>query len=205
MGRRSDHSREEIREMALKAARSLVEKKGYQGLTARKVAKEIGYTVGTLYLVFENLDDLIVALNTETVTELRLELETSGRACKTERERIPALAKTYIDYALQYPHRWRLAFEHRLPEGRPPPQAVTNQTDALFAMVADYLGVYSGGRSEEEIAEIATALWSGIHGVCILALTDKLKFGSGSSLYRLATILIDNLLAGLEATSAGPD
>ena len=93
LGRRSDHSREEIREMALKAARTLVEKKGYQGLTARKVAKEIGYTVGTLYLVFENLDDLIVALNTETVTELRLELEHRARACQTERGRIPALAE----------------------------------------------------------------------------------------------------------------
>ncbi|MFC1797586.1 helix-turn-helix domain-containing protein [Pseudomonadota bacterium] len=31
---------------------------GYEGLSARKVAAAIGYTVGTLYLVFENLDDL---------------------------------------------------------------------------------------------------------------------------------------------------
>lgn len=187
--------------MALKAARSLVEKKGYQGLTARRVAKEIGYTVGTLYLVFENLDDLIVALNTETVTELRLELERSAGACETDRERIPALAKAYIDYALKYPHRWRLAFEHRLPEGQAPPQAVTSQTNALFAMVAECLRVYAPARSDDEIAEIATALWSGVHGICILSLTDKLKFGRSTSLYSLATILIDNLLAGLEATS----
>ena len=191
--------------MALKAARSLVEKKGYQGLTARRVAKEIGYTVGTLYLVFENLDDLIVALNTETVTELRRELERRAEGCDAQRERIPALAEAYIDYALKYPHRWRLAFEHRLPEGRPPPEAVTSQTEALFALVADCLRVYAPGRRDDEIAEIATALWSGVHGICILALTDKLKFGKSTSLYGLATVLIDNLLAGLEANSAIAD
>ena len=43
--------------MALQATEKLLEKSGLAGLTARKVASAIGYTVGTLYLVFRNQDE----------------------------------------------------------------------------------------------------------------------------------------------------
>ena len=62
MARRSDHSREELYVMALAAAREIAEKDGLRGLKARRISREIGYTVGTLYNVFSNLDDLIIHL-----------------------------------------------------------------------------------------------------------------------------------------------
>ena len=186
--------------MALKAARAIVDKKGYNGLTARRVAKEIGYTVGTLYLVFKNLDDLIVSLNTETVTELRLHLEQASKLCKDPKAHIPVLAHAYIEYATRHPNSWRLAFEHRLPEGQPVPEALREQTDALFTMVADLIRPHAAHLRDAEIGEIATALWSGVHGICILSLTDKLHLGSSASLQRLTDILIDNFLAGLQVS-----
>ena len=51
MARRSDHSRDEIREMALNAAKTIVEREGAAALSTRKIANEIGYTAGSLYLV----------------------------------------------------------------------------------------------------------------------------------------------------------
>ena len=41
-------------------AERIVAEHGHSGLSARKVASAIGYTVGTLYLVFDNLDDLVL-------------------------------------------------------------------------------------------------------------------------------------------------
>ena len=70
MARRSDHSREEIKEMALVAAEKMILANGKDGLSARKVAQEIGYTVGTLYLVFKNLDELILHVNGRTLDRL---------------------------------------------------------------------------------------------------------------------------------------
>ena len=70
MGRRSDHSREELEEMAIDAAAKIVETEGFQSLTARKVASKIGYTVGTLYHVFRNFDDLVIHLNARTIDEM---------------------------------------------------------------------------------------------------------------------------------------
>ena len=77
MARRSDHSREELREMALSAAEQIVVEQGYEGLSARKVASAIGYTVGTLYLVFENIDDLILNINARTLDRLHAKMTAS--------------------------------------------------------------------------------------------------------------------------------
>ena len=70
MARRSDHSREELYDMALEAARQIAEKEGLRGLKARRIARDIGYTIGTLYNLFEDLDDLIVHLNGRTLDDL---------------------------------------------------------------------------------------------------------------------------------------
>ena len=67
MGRRSDHSRDEIRNMAIDASAKIVETEGFKSLTARKVASKIGYTVGTLYHVFRNFDDLVIHMNARTI------------------------------------------------------------------------------------------------------------------------------------------
>ena len=69
MGRRNDHSRENIKQMAIQAGRDFIVDKGFSELSARKVAKEIGYTVETLYNVFDNFTDLICHINNDTDDE----------------------------------------------------------------------------------------------------------------------------------------
>ena len=70
MGRRSDHTREELHELALDAAERIIEEEGLKSLTVRRVASAIGYSHGTLYNVFADLDDLIVHLNGRTLDAL---------------------------------------------------------------------------------------------------------------------------------------
>ena len=78
MGRRSDHSRDELYVMALDAAESIVREDGFPALTARKVAARIGYTAGTLYNIFRNQDDLIIHLNARTLGRLDAEMRQIG-------------------------------------------------------------------------------------------------------------------------------
>ena len=74
MARRSDHTREELRRMALDAARAIIESDGLRALSTRRLAKAIGYTPGTLYQLFEDLDDLIIEVNVETLDALHAAL-----------------------------------------------------------------------------------------------------------------------------------
>src|SRR5512143_1537196 len=117
MARRSDHSREEIRQMALEAAEAIVAAEGYKGLSTRKVASAIGYTVGTLYLVFESQEDLVLQLNVRTIDALYEWLRARRGNATAPRDNLLALADAYIAYAEAETARWNLLFEYIAAEG----------------------------------------------------------------------------------------
>ena len=194
MGRRSDHSRDEIREMAVTAAAKHIEIEGFQSLTARKVASSIGYTVGTLYHVFRNFDDLVIHLNARTIDEMAALIQRNTRRKRNPENRISAMAEFYVQYATDHPDRSRLVFEHQAPRGLPTPIQMKERRDVMFEMVADNLREISPGRMPQEVDHTATALWSGIHGICILALTGKLYLGGAFSMVKLIDTLIDSVL-----------
>src|ERR1044071_9416941 len=115
MGRRNQHTRDQQIDMAVRAAEQIVIRDGIAGLSMRKVAQAIGYTVGNLYLLFQNQDDLLAALNERTADAIYLHLRDAIEPLPDPRERLGAMARGYIEFATRNPHRWRLMFEHRLP------------------------------------------------------------------------------------------
>ncbi len=194
MGRRSDHSRGEIRGMAIDAAARIVERHGSSALTARKVAESIGYTVGTLYHVFQNFDDLVMNLNAQTIDEMAALIQQQVKKKRNPKTRIRTMAEFYVQYATDHPDRWRLVFEHEPPRGMPTPPRMKERRDVMFEMVAENLRLLAPDRIPQEVAHAATALWSGIHGICILALTGKLYLGGAFSMVKLIDTLIDSVV-----------
>jgi len=205
MGRRNEHSREELRELALRAAGEIVAqgdgKGGAAQLSMREVARRIGYTVGALYMVFENLDDLIVQVNEQTVIELRGALERIRGRANQPAQNLRLLVAAYFGFALLNTARWRLVFEHRLPEGQKPPATYAGHTAAIFALVAHQLREAGAGRAGASCEELATALWSGAHGICMLAVTGKLQIATQASVQRLLDVLLDGFVGA--ATNPG--
>ena len=53
MARRNDNSRDELKEMSIAAGQEIILAEGFASFSARKVAKNIGYTIGTIYNIFE--------------------------------------------------------------------------------------------------------------------------------------------------------
>ena len=202
MGRRSDHSRDEIRDMAISAASKIVEKEGFQSLTARKVASEIGYTVGTLYHVFRNFDDLVIHVNARTIDEIAALIEQKTRKRRDPEACIRVMAEYYVQFATNHPDRWRLVFEHEAPPGLPTPVQMKERRDVMFEMVADNLRKLAPEHVPNEVAHTATALWSGIHGICILALTGKLYLGGAFSMVKLIDTLIDSVIGEFQKVPA---
>lgn len=196
MARRSDHSREEIRSMALVAAEQLVSEQGYEGLSARKVASAIGYTVGTLYLVFENLDDLILHINARTLDRLYRRMEEVQTDCRDPGYCLQQLGQTYIGFASDNPYLWKMVFKHRLPEGQQVPAWFQEKVHRMFAMVEAQLKPLAKNRSHAEIAQAAGALWGGVHGICMLALTGKIGVAGEVSAQDLTQTLMNNYLQG---------
>ena len=196
MARRSDHSRDQIHEMALSATERIVGEQGYQGLSARKVAGAIGYTVGTLYLVFDNLDDLILQVNGRTLDRLYARMVQEQAKQKQAKERLLQLGHSYIQFACEEPHTWQMIFEHRLTGEREIPGWFQLKVARMFALVETGLEPLAAQHSPGEIALAARALWSGVHGVCILAVSDKLDVVGVESVQNLTDLLVGNFLKG---------
>src|SRR5947207_9653806 len=117
MARRSDHSRDELHRMALKAAQKIVAKSGLRGLSTRRIASAIGYSPGTLYQLFTDLDDLIVHLNAQSLASLYAACQPVDFANGPE-VALQTLAERYINFVSANPRVWNVVFEHSLPEGR---------------------------------------------------------------------------------------
>ncbi len=174
----------------------IVLEQGYKGLSARKVARAIGYTVGTLYLVFENLDDLIRQINGRTLDRLHCRMAEAQASCGDVRECLLQLGQTYIRFAAEDTHRWTMMFEHRYTEAKALPDWYEAKITSMLALVEECIKPLATHRSEAEIALAARALWGGMHGICILALTDKLGVVGIDSVHDFTQSLMSNYLKG---------
>jgi AcrR family transcriptional regulator len=187
--------------MALAAAREIVEADGLRGLTVRRIAGKIGYAGGTLYNLFENLDDLIVRLNGETLDALYQSLTAKpldGDPEAAARD----LAAGYTAFTRVHPKLWSLLFEHRLPDGKVLPAWYHEKIARLLGLVERALApLFAPGR-EAERHHAARVLWSSLHGICSLETGGKLAVAGPAE--SLTESLIANYLAGLRHGAAHP-
>jgi AcrR family transcriptional regulator len=200
MGRRNEHTKDQQREMAVAAAEAILVREGHAGLSMRKVADAIGYTVGNLYLQFKNQDDLLATINERTTDALYAYLTAAIAPLGNPQERVRALARAYIGFAQQHPHRFFLMFEHHLPEDMLPRPAAETRIRRVFELVGSTVAPLLPQAGEAELHLAATALWSGVHGVCMLALTGKLKWSGLQHFEPLSDLLVDTFIAGLMAS-----
>ncbi|CAI8974070.1 Transcriptional regulator [Methylocaldum szegediense] len=182
--------------MALNATKTIVEREGAAALSTRKIANEIGYTVGSLYLVFANLDDLIFQVNARTLSELAAELDRAAARSNTPKAALVELGLAYFRFATSNLGRWELIFGRGSPAANASPEWYRNRIPVLFDRVERLLVQLAPSRKPGEVALAARALWGGVHGICTLALTDKLGIAGLSDAEPLLTTLIETFLSG---------
>ena len=196
MGRRNEHSREELRELALQAAIQIINEQGLSGLSTRKIATAIGYTVGSLYLVFKNLDDLVLQINARTLDELYTVINRTARQHEPPEQCLLALGHTYFQFVMDQPQRWRMLFEYHRSQRTPLPSWYQKKIARLFNLVEKPLQKILRAPHIQACVKDARALWGSVHGICILA--DKLEVVGVHSIPQLLELLITTYLAGLK-------
>ena len=195
MARRSEHSLEEIREMVLNAAKTIVIEEGFRALKVRKIAMEIGYTVGSIYMVFANMADLIMHVKGDTLDAIDLQLsqvDTTG----DPQQCILALVKKYLDFANTNFNQWSMIFEHRLPDDEATPEWYQNKIDNLFKPLEKQISRLTPSASEIQTKRAARAIWGGIHGICMLSVTGKLDRVGSDDVEETIVLLVENFLRG---------
>ncbi len=198
MGRRTDHSREELADLILEKATAIVEEGGLEALTARNVASAIGYSPGSIYNVFENLDDLVLHLNCRTLDRLGYEL-TKVAPTGDPKNDLCRIAKAYIDFQTRHVNAWGAVFEHKLPAGRELPEWYRDRVSSLLAIVEGALAPLFPEGKREEVEETARLLWASLYGICSLSSSGKLAVVSKRPAEALAVRLVSGFVSSLDA------
>jgi AcrR family transcriptional regulator len=196
MGRRSAHRPEELRELILRAAQEIIEEEGLAGLSARTVAKRIGYSPGTLYNVFENLDDLVLHVEARLLDALALRLQEVERG-GTPKETLRRLARAYLAFTHQNPRLWNLLFEHHMPKSAIIPAWYQSKLEGLLVRVEDAMRPLLADADPAAVKRAARVLWAGVHGITSLSTADKLSTVTADSTGQLVDDLVSTYLSGL--------
>ncbi|MEQ1559986.1 MAG: TetR/AcrR family transcriptional regulator [Methyloglobulus sp.] len=169
MARRGDHSLEQIKEMILIAAEELVVEKGLSQLRVRNIAVKIGYTVGSIYMVFDSMTDLILHIKGRALDTISEQMD--GITATNAELGLEELAAVYIRFASQNLNIWSMVFEHRLPEDIAIPVWYQQKVNNLFGKFEKQFSFLFPESSPAQKKQAALTFLGGVHGICVLMLT----------------------------------
>lgn len=198
MGRRSSHTPQQLRDLILDAAQEIIESDGLSGLSAREIARRIGYSPGTIYNMYQNLDDVILHVEARVLDSLETRLGGIVRAASGPAA-LPELARAYLAFTQEKPKLWNLLFEHHLPAGTDLPAWYQEKLEGLLKRVEEALAPLFPAGSEVDRHRAARVLWAGVHGITSLATADKLSIVTSEAASRLIEDLVQTYLKGLQA------
>jgi AcrR family transcriptional regulator len=168
MGRRSDHTRPELRELIVAEGHRQIAEVGFARFSAREVAKAIGYSIGTLYNVFGSYDQLMLAINGRTLDLWLADLEAhlAGRSD----DRLRAAIEAYFDFALGHRNAWTALYDFRLPENETMPEDYRRKVTAITEVVVCEIAAALPPEHEGKAPALARSLLATVHGHCYFAL-----------------------------------
>ncbi|MBD3832271.1 TetR/AcrR family transcriptional regulator [Brevundimonas bullata] len=171
MGRRSDHTRQELEHLFLVEGHKHMAEVGFARFSARQVAKRIGYSIGTLYNVFGTLDQLLIAINTRTfqlwAEEVRAALERSGP------DRIRCLVEAYFGFARANRHSWTAIYDHHLPPDVVLSDEQNQRRGGLTQIIVDEVVAVLPSRAQADAPRLARSLIAVVHGHCVYDLNGS--------------------------------
>lgn len=173
MGRRSDHSRAELESLFIEAGEAHMAEAGFARFSAREVAKRIGYSVGTLYNVFDSYDRFVLAINTRTLRHWTEALE--ARLGAGGEDRIAALVHGYFDFAEANTRSWLALYDHRMPAGEPLGENFQAAFGGLIGLVEREVAAALGRAPDAETHRLTGSLLAVVHGHCTFALNGTYR------------------------------
>lgn len=169
MARRKDHTREELTQLAVTCGRELIIADGTKALTARNVAKAIGYTPGTLYNLFDNIEGLAAAINCTTLNEFAETISAIRQRSSTPQKQLEKICHAYLKIQQEQPALWTLLFATPITiKSDTYGQAIHQVFDQVVATIRPLCGNKNSARQDAKI------IWSTLHGICLLQQHGKL-------------------------------
>jgi AcrR family transcriptional regulator len=168
---RKGRERVERERLIVVTAREIAEQHGWDAVTTRRLAERIEYSQPVLYSHFRSKREIIGAVALQGATEMAAAVRAATYAIDGPRERVAALAHTYLDFAARNPAVYDALFE--LDGGLAYAQEDTPQPlkDAFAALLECLSEVAGDGIDPGLFTEV---FWASLHGLATLTRTGRL-------------------------------
>ncbi|GLS87093.1 TetR family transcriptional regulator [Cypionkella aquatica] len=190
--------RDALKQRLIDAAEAQIAVGGLSGLKARDVTAAAGCALGALYTAFEDLDRLILQVNSRTLARLGAALQDSVAAVQGPRAVMAALAQGYVSFAQNNFRLWAALFTHRLPEGIDAPEWHRAEHAVLIAQIIAPLSQLRPDLTGEALRQRAGTVFAAVHGVVMLALTARFVGTPVAQLPGEVAALVEAMMRGLE-------
>ncbi|GAA5019148.1 TetR/AcrR family transcriptional regulator [Kitasatospora paranensis] len=176
-----------LRERLIDAGVDLVTAEGTASLGLREIARRAGVSHGAPRRHFPTHHSLLAAIARRGFADLGARFTAATGAPAPARDRLQALARVYVGYALEQRGMFELMYRHDLLDSGPHPSAgprLRDSTVPLFerivALVAECTAARHDGQAAGAPAVTAAALWANLHGVAQLWTWGSLQLVLGA-------------------------
>ncbi len=198
MGRRSDHTRVELEALFVEEGWRQLAEVGLAQFSARDVAKRIGYSIGSLYNVFQSYDGFLLALNARTLGLWASDLR--ARLASDETDRIASLVRGYFAFAAEYPRAWIAVYEYRVSDAGGSPGWYQALVADIIGIAAGEIAVAAPNLASAAISPLARSLIATVHGHCVFAQFGTFDLAGETELADAALARVREIIAAARAT-----
>ena len=185
----------ERRAHLVEVARGLIATHGLRSLKVRDVATSAGCSIGTVYNEFVDLDELVLAVNRDTMRAL--EAAVAAVPSEDPVQQLHGFAQGYLAFASEHANLLRSLFEHRMEGDRPFPEDLLDMVRGTFALMYPPLLRLLPDYPTDQVAMQARTMFSAAHGIISLGLEERLVAVQPDQLREQLKVFVDTYVAGL--------
>ncbi|WP_420862907.1 TetR/AcrR family transcriptional regulator [Algirhabdus cladophorae] len=177
MARKTDKRREDLRIKLLDLAEATIIKGGLPALKARTLATEAGCSVGAIYTVFGDLNDIVLATNGRTFQRLGRDVARAvqARPNASPADQLVIMGTAYLEFAADNTRAWRTLFDLEMSTQMNVPKWYLAELARLFGYIAGPLRQIYPDKPDRDIDLMTRALFSSVHGMVLLGLEQRIS------------------------------
>ncbi|MGY9048296.1 hypothetical protein P775_22540 [Puniceibacterium antarcticum] len=195
--------KEDLRMRMIDAAEAIIAEKGLSNLKARDVTAQAGCSLGAIYTVVDDLDELIMRVNSRTLKRLGTALHEALPQDSTPKQAMHLLAAAYVGFALENTTTWSAIFGQRLGEGTEVPEWHRAEYPVLIAEIIGPLSRLRPDLLSEQLRLRAQTVFAAVHGVVQLSIHGRFVGVPKEMLASEVDALVDAMTRGLDQGDQG--
>jgi AcrR family transcriptional regulator len=175
---RRQREKQQMRRQILDTAMDLFIENGYEEVSIRRIADHIEYSPATIYLYFQDKDDILFVLHEEGFEKMIAE-QAQVSDIADPLERLIRIGEVYVRFGLAHPEYYELMFILKNPMRKLKSDDAycewgcgIRSYDFLRQAVRDC--VAAGFFTDADSEVLAIAMWAQVHGFVALILRDRL-------------------------------